>query len=52
MQRRHDVDAGDALAVLPISAVAQRGIDVLTERLWQVLRVADAEDAERDAALR
>jgi GTP-binding protein len=46
------VDAPEALAVLPISAVAQRGIDVLTERLWQVLRQADAPDDERDASPR
>jgi GTP-binding protein len=45
------VDAPEAMAVLPISAAAQRGIDAVLERLWQVLRATDAEDAEPDRLL-
>jgi GTP-binding protein len=42
------VDAPAAAAVLALSAVAQRGLDKLTEQLWQLLRTSDTETAEPD----
>ncbi len=44
--------SSDATGVLAISAVAQRGLDDLTELLWRLVRTSDVESPEPEAPAR